>query len=106
MHQQPQGNQYQFRPPLLTFTYVLCWAGVSVYLLHIGRFFPWAIGGAFVTGGLGVAQIVHFFDDVSQLIAYRRRKRAYRNAAKHYGQTSFGDVDDARNAGLIGKGRR
>jgi hypothetical protein len=104
--QQPNQSQYQFRPPLITAIFIACWAAATVYLLDWGKYFPWATAAAFVTGALGITQIIHFFDDVAQLIAYRRRRKAYKAAGKEYGETSFGDINDARDAGLLGKGRR
>ena len=105
MNPQPSQKQYQFRPPLITGVFIAFWVAATWYLLDLGRLgHPWATAAAFCTGGMGVGQIVHFFDDLSHLIAYRRRRKEYRNAATDYGESSFGDVDDARSAGLINKG--
>jgi predicted RND superfamily exporter protein len=106
MQNQPQQSQKQFRPPLVTAVFVACWIAATVYLLNMGRYFPWATAAAFVAIAMGIGQVIHLFDDIAQLRAYWKRRKAYREAGKDYGETSFGDIDDARQAGLVNKGGR
>jgi hypothetical protein len=101
---QSQQKQQQFRPPLITAIFIACLGYACHLLFGIGRSgYPWATFAGFVALFLCIKQIMRFFDDVAQLLGYRKRMKAYKKAAKEYGQSAFGTINDARAAGLLKK---
>lgn len=98
-HRPPETR---FRPPLLTAIIIGCLVWLTCHCLQLGHMgYPWATGVAFVTGGFCIGQCIRLLDDIAQVRAYKKRMRAFKNAAKDYGQSHFGNLNDARNAGLI-----
>lgn len=102
-----QSSDDEFRPLPITITFIVIWGALTVYLLDLSRSgYPAALWGALFTGISGFFQVIRFFDDRAKLKAFRKRQAAFRNASKDFGQSSFGSVADARDAGLGNRGGR
>tara|TARA_R110002073_G_scaffold8027_19_gene44874 strand:+ start:11705 stop:12037 length:333 start_codon:yes stop_codon:yes gene_type:complete len=102
MNAGPNPHAETFRHPLLTLIYVggLIW--VTTYLLDRGeQGYPWGTPAAFVTGWMTITQVIRMLDDWAKLRHYRKRREVFKQSAKEHGQSSFGTIDDARQAGLV-----